>query len=119
MGVIRYIDYSTEPLPWGNMFEYVMHKDVAYRYEAEVRAIVTPPPTEELGLKKFMVDHCSLTADPNFRLYAPQIDVITLIDGIILHPKASKTYSAKVRKLCAAKGLPAPTPSRETAEPVY
>lgn len=119
IGVIRYIDYSTDRLPWGNMFEYIMHKDVMYRYEAEVRAVVTPPPTEELGLKKFLEDHFALTTNADFRLYAPKIDVTTLVDGIVLHPEASKTYASKVRKLCAAKGLPAPTPSRETAEPVY
>lgn len=119
MGVIRYIDYSTDRLPWGNMFEYIMHKDVTFRYEAEVRAVMTIPPNDELGLKEFLEDHFALTADPNFRLYAPKIDVTTLIEGIVLHPEASKAYAAKVRKLCAAKGLPAPTPSRETARPVY
>ncbi len=119
MGVIRYIDYSTDRLPWGNMFEYIMHKDITFRYEAEVRAIVTLPPNDGLGLQKFLEDHFALTANPNFRLYAPKIDAATLIHGIVLHPEASKSYAARVRKLCAAKGLPAPTSSRETAEPVY
>lgn len=119
IGLIRYIDYSTDRLPWGNMFEYIMHKDITFRYEAEVRAIMTLPPNDELGLQKFLEDHFALTTSPNFRYYAPKVDVNTLIDGIVLHPEASKTYAAKVRKLCAAKGLPAPTSSREAAEPVY
>lgn len=119
MGLIRYIDYSTDRLPWGNMFEYIMHKDITFRYETEVRAVVTLPPNDELGLQKFLEDHFALTANANFHLYAPKVDVTTLIDGIVLHPEASKTYATKVRKLCAAKGLPAPTSSRETAEPVY
>jgi hypothetical protein len=119
IGIIRYIDYSTDRLPWGNMFEYIMHKDITFQYEAEVRAVVTLPLNDELGLKGFLGEHFALTANPNFRIYAPKVDVTTLIDGIVLHPRASKTYAAKVRKLCAAKGLPAPTPSRETARPVY
>jgi hypothetical protein len=119
MGVIRYIDYSTDRLPWGNMFEYIMHKDITFRYEAEVRAVVTLPPNDELGLQKFLEDHFALAAKPSFCLYAPKVDVSTLIDGIVLHPEASKAYASKVRKLCAANGLPAPTPSRETAGPVY
>ncbi len=119
LGVIRYIDYSTDRLPWGNLFEFIMHKDITFRYEAEVRAIITPPPTEELGLQKFLKDHFALTANPNFRVYAPQLDITALIDGIVLHPEVSKSYAAKVRKLCEVNGLPAPTPSRETAKPVY
>lgn len=119
MGLIRYIDYSTDRLPWGNLFEYIMHKDVTFRYEAEVRAVVTLPPNDELGLQEFLKDHFALATNPNFRIYAPEIDVTTLIDGIVLHPEASKRYAAKVRSLCAAKGLPAPTLSREVAEPVY
>lgn len=101
------------------MFEYIMHKDSTFRYEAEVRAIVTPPATEELGLQKFLDDHFALTANPKFHVYAPKVDLITLIDGIVLHPEASKAYAAKVRKLCKAKGLPAPASSRETTDPVY
>jgi hypothetical protein len=119
MGIIRYIDYSTDRLPWGNLFEYIMHKDITFRYEAEVRAVVMLPPSDELGLQKFLEDHFALTAKPNFRLYAPKVDVNTLIDGIVLHPKASKNYTAKVRKLCAVQGLPEPKSSRETTEPVY
>lgn len=119
MGVIRYIDYSNDRLPFGNMFEYIMHKDITFRYEAEVRAIVTLPPNDKLGLQKFLEDHFVLTADPNFRVYAPQIDVTSLIDGVVLHPEASKTYAEKVRKLCIAKGLPAPVLSRETTQPIF
>lgn len=119
IGVIRYIDYSRDRLPFGNMFEYIMHKDITFKYEAEVRAVVTLPPNDELGLQKFLEDHFALAAKPNFRVYAPKVDARTLIDGVVLHPKASNAYAAKVRKLCAAHGLPAPTRSRETAEPVY
>jgi hypothetical protein len=119
MGVIRYIDYSKDRLPSGNMFEWIMHKDINFRYEAEVRAVVPLPPNDELGLQKFLEDHFALTANRSFHVYAPTVDVTTLIDGIVLHPDASKTYAAKVRKLCAAKGLCAAASSRETAEPVY
>jgi hypothetical protein len=119
IGMIRYIDYSTDRLPWGNMFEYIMHKDVTFRYEAEVRAVVTLPPNDELGLKEFLEDHFALTANTSFRFYAPKVDVTKLIDGIVLHPEASKGYATKVRKLCVARGLPSPTPSRETTGPIY
>ncbi len=119
IGVIRYIDYSRDRLPFGNMFEYIMHKDITFKYEAEVRAVVTLPLNDGLGLQKFLEDHFALAAKPNFRVYAPKVDARTLIDGVVLHPKASNAYAAKVRKLCVTHGLPVPTRSRETAEPVY
>jgi hypothetical protein len=119
MGVVRYIDYSTDGLPWGNMFEYITHKDIAYRAEAEVRAVVAAPLSQEVGLDRFLADHFCLTANPEFHLYAPRIDVTTLIQGVILHPEAPADFVAKVRDSCEAKGLPAPALSRQTTKPVY
>ena len=43
-GIVRYIDYSTEKLPFGNLFEYIMHKDRYYSYEQEVRGVAFPTP---------------------------------------------------------------------------
>lgn len=119
LGVIRYIDYSMERLPYGNMFEYIMHKDAYYKYETEVRAVITLPPNKELGLEEFEVDFFSLSNDDTFRIYAPRIDVGKLIQGIVLHPEAPEPFAARVRDLCAAKGLPAPTLSRETTKPQF
>ena len=119
MGIVRYIDYSTDRLPWGNMFEYIMHKDVAYGYEAETRAVVMPPPTKELGLDKFIADHFCLASDPDILFYAPKVDLKSLIQGITLHPEAPDDFVAKVRASCLTKGLPEPRLSRETTKPVY
>src|SRR5712691_1593487 len=49
MGMVRYIDYTNERLPTMNMFEYIMHKDIYYHFEREVRAVAFPPVVEELG----------------------------------------------------------------------
>lgn len=119
MGQIRYIDYSADSLPWGNMFEYIMHKDTYYRYESEVRVVATPPANEELGLNDFLKDHFALTANPEFRLYAPRVDPAALIEGIVLHPEAPDAFAATIRERCAAAGLPAPELSRGTARPVF
>lgn len=119
MGSIRYIDYSIDRLPFGNMFEHIMHKDNYYRYEAEVRAVVALPPTNAFGLDEFLVDHFNLADDENFRVYAPQLDVRKLIQGIVLHPKVSDDFAVEVRDLCSARGLPEPELSRGTKKPVY
>jgi hypothetical protein len=119
LGIVRYIDYTADSLPYGNMFEHIMHKDIQFAYEAEVRAVVTIPISEELGLHRLLEDHFTLTSNPDFRVYAPKIDVINLIHGIVLHPQASKTYAARIRRLCKTNGLPAPIASRETATPTF
>lgn len=119
MGVIRYIDYSTDRLPWGNMFEYIMHKDTYYGYEAEVRVVAVPPAAKEYGLDEFLRDHFCKTADPNFLLYAPPVNPAELLQGIVLHPEASDEFASKIRKLCAERNLPRPTLSRGTAKPRF
>jgi hypothetical protein len=119
MGIIRYIDYSTDSLPWGNMFEYIMHKDTYYRFEAEVRLVATPPVNEENGLKEFSADHFVLAANPDFRIYAPKVDPSKLIEAIVIHPEASDAFAESIRKRCAKAGLPDPEMSRGTAKPVY
>lgn len=119
MGVIRYIDYSTDRLPYGNMFEYIMHKDAYYTYEAEVRAVMVPPPSDEHGLQEFRADHFSLATNPDFLVYAPQVDVVNLIGGIVLHPEASEAFANRIRDICAERGLPEPVLSRETNKPRF
>ncbi|ESQ91676.1 hypothetical protein ABENE_10090 [Asticcacaulis benevestitus DSM 16100 = ATCC BAA-896] len=119
MGIIRYIDYASDRLPYGNMFEHIMHKDAYYRYEAEARAIVVPPPTTELGLNEFLVDHFRRTEEESFRVYAPRIDICKLIQGIVLHPKVPDAFAAEVRDICSTKGLPEPELSRGTKKAVY
>lgn len=119
MGLIRYIDYSTDRLPWGNMFEYIMHKDRYYGYEAEVRVVAVGPATKELGLNPFLKDHYCRTDDPSFLVYAPRVNPAELIHGIVLHPEAPEEFVIRISELCAERGLPGPTLSRGTAKPVF
>ena len=53
MGLVRYIDYATERLPSMNMFEYIMHKDIYYSYENEVRAVAASFIANEQWAKHF------------------------------------------------------------------
>jgi hypothetical protein len=119
VGLVRYIDYSTERLPTMNMFEYIMRKDAYYRFEQEVRAVAFPPAVEELRLADFRANLFESETTKAFLVYAPQIDTKKLIQGVVLHPDSPATHIAAVRALCAKHGLPVPELSRRTREPVF
>lgn len=119
MGIVRYIDYTVARLPSMNMFEHIMHKDINYRFEQEVRAVATPPAVRELGLDDFNRNHFELEAAKDFHVYAPPVHIKKLVHGIVLHPHAPDTYVGAVRDLCAATGLPAPAASRRTRDPLF
>ena len=53
MGEVRYINYARDRLPSMNMFEYIMHKDIGYSFEQEVRFVAFPPVIDGLGRADF------------------------------------------------------------------
>lgn len=119
MGMVRYIDYSTERLPTMNMFEYIMHKDAYYSFEREARAVAFPPAVEALGAGHFRENHYEMEASPGVLVYAPTVDLTRVIQGVVLHPEIPSEYEAKVIELCATHGLPHPERSRKNREPVF
>ena len=119
MGVVRYIDYATGRLPSLNMFEYIMHKDKYYGFEQEVRAVGVPPAVKELGLEDFIANRFELESIPGFLVYAPAVDLGKLIDGVVLHPNASDTFTQRVADLCSTHNLSPPERSRRTRTPSF
>jgi hypothetical protein len=119
MGVVRYIDYATDRLPSMNLFEYIMHKDSFYGFEREVRAVAFPPPIDELGRAEFLAHQFESSATPGFMVFAPPVTPAELIQGVVLHPRASKAFENAIADLCAKHGLAAPTASRSTRSPVF
>jgi len=119
IGLVRYIDYETARLPTMNMFEYIMHKDVYFAFEQELRVVATLPGHKELGQDDFLADRFELDAVEGFQVYAPQVKINKLVLGIVLHPKATEKYETTVRKLCDDNGLPAPVISRRSLSPQF
>jgi len=95
IGMIRYIDYATERLSTMNIFEYIMHKDIYYAFEREVRAVAFPP-VDDLGASDFQGSHFVSESDAEFIIYAPPIDLKRLVFGVVLHPDASPTFAATI-----------------------
>ena len=119
IGLVRYIDYSTERLPSTNLFEHIMHKDIYYSYENEVRAVAASFIAHEEWQTHFMQNHFEKENCKGFQVYAPEIDLINLIHGIVLHPEIDFKNEENVTSLCRKNGLPAPIVSRRRQEPVY
>ncbi|WP_453977977.1 hypothetical protein [Brevundimonas sp. Marseille-Q4549] len=120
LGVVRYLDYSSQPLPdRTNMFEWIMHKEALYAGECEVRAVIFPPHDEAYGLADFNAHHFTKIDDPNFRLFAPPINLSEIVQQVIIHPEAAPEFREKVEALCRSKGLPSPTQSRRHRTPVF
>jgi hypothetical protein len=115
MGMVRYIDYANERLPTMNMFEYIMHKDVYYRSEHEIRVVGWP----EIGGAHFHENFFEREKLSGAFCYAPPVDIIHLINGVVLHPEAPSIFESAVRTLCAENGLPEPRPSRSTRTPFF
>jgi hypothetical protein len=119
-GVVRYLDYSSQPLPTRtNMFEWIMHKEALYAGESEVRSVIVPPIDDAHGLADFQAHHFTKSDDPEFRLFAPRINLSEIIQEVILHPESTPEFRARVEALCSGKSLPMPTQSRRHRAPVF
>jgi len=40
IGIVKYIDYETESVPYGNSFNYFLHKRKSFEHERELRALI-------------------------------------------------------------------------------
>ena len=119
MGVVRYIDYATQRLPTMNIFEHIMHKDVHYSFELEVRAVANRPVVDELGLADFKQSIFETEDTKGCFVYSPFVNVRRLIHGVVLHPNATRDYAKVVDELCVSSGLPAPETSRRNRKPLF
>lgn len=109
LGMVRYINYKTDKLPSFNLFEYIMHKDINYEFENEVRAVAAPLTEAHWKSEEFNGHIFEMKKDSSFRVYAPVLNIKELIQKITLNPKASPDFINKVNGLCSNYGLPLPS----------
>lgn len=119
LGTVRYLDYSAARLPSMNMFEYVMHKDIYYDFEHEVRAVALAPAGIEPWASQFRENHFQSESTPEFLIFAPPVELSQLIHAVTLHPEASAAFEAEMMDLCAANGLAKPEASRKNRAPIF
>jgi hypothetical protein len=107
-GVVRYVDYAMSRLPTLNMLEYITHKNITFAHERELRAVALQPVVDGLGKDHFGKSHFVAVADSSFRVFAPCVNLGSLVNAVFVHQCASQQFEDKVSVLCSEAGLPQP-----------
>jgi hypothetical protein len=114
LGLVRYIDYDKHQLPSVNILQRITHKRHFFADEREVRAVICRIAPPEISSR--YIDPL-ITSDE--RGFLQPIDAPSLIEGIVLNPKASTAFATEVTEICAAQNLPKPEFSRIAGTPVF
>ncbi|CAA7389592.1 hypothetical protein [Chryseobacterium fistulae] len=94
---VRYIDFKTERMPMGNMNYPIIHKNIHYDYEKEIRLIHT------VNLDKGWIYDWK-SEENEFGKYI-DIDINELIDEIIISPNSPKWFFNLIENLCKTYNL--------------
>jgi hypothetical protein len=110
IGVVRYIDYSSDTAiaPIKNVYEDIMHKNLPYEFESEVRAVACSLSRDTQATMDFANHLFEREGDHDFKVFAPPINVVKLIDEVIIANQSGPKCRAKVKSICSNKGLPKP-----------
>lgn len=115
IGMVRYIDYTVDRLPTLNMLEYITHKNKCFEHEQELRAVAIHPLVEGLDQQHFRTHHFESEHDPSFRVFAPPVNLVNLLEEVSPHPDAPQLYIEQVKSLCNAFALPSPRHAKKCA----
>jgi hypothetical protein len=102
VGAVRYLNYQTEGLDFGNMFDYVMHKRHFYQYECEVRAVASAAePARSAALQDILANQVEGS-------FAPPVDVKAMVGEVVIHPEATQHFREEIAAICKEHALPPP-----------
>jgi hypothetical protein len=93
VGMVKYIDYESSPIPSGNILNYFMHKRRSFEHEKELRALI------------WGLSHDRLTGQPHWPIKSDlpgisvPVDVGALVDDVVLGPQCPAWVEALVRSL--------------------
>lgn len=116
IGMVNYKDYTEEHFSGTNILNYFMQKDVTYRFENEVRAIVIPLGLQGDDMEDFKSRHFALVEDHEVNFFVPIVDLSKLVELVVLHPDATKEFQLKVERYCNENGLVMPIKSRKSRD---
>jgi hypothetical protein len=95
--MVRYVDYDTEPIPFGNVFFPFVHKRLSFAHETELRAIIWS--REDVNKAQIADGAKSVTID-----VLPE----TLIKSVHVSPAAPKWFGQLVEQLLRRYALSIP-----------
>jgi hypothetical protein len=81
IGKVKYIDYSRDTIPPGNIFNPFLYKRKAFEHEKELRAVIMKFPSQQETVGKHLV-----FVDPKWFGIHVKTDLHILIDEIVVSP---------------------------------
>ena len=106
IGMINYIDYEKDVIPWNNIFQPLVHKNRSFDYEKELRVVLIKnirlelAKAQERGYER-IVDSIEFPVNG----IEAQIDLETLIETVVVSPKSKKWFEELVQSVTRKYGL--------------
>jgi hypothetical protein len=111
VGMVKYIDYESDTIPWGNMLAPTMYKRKSFEHERERRAVI------------WTLEHGKNTWEDNkFKdvsgLYVT-VDIPVLVERIFVAPTAASWVRALIDSLVRRFGYSIPVVQSSLADAVF
>jgi hypothetical protein len=114
LGKVNYLNYKTDHIPSVDMLAPFIHKQIAFKYENEIRVVIIIYPKDDKVINDF-----SKPSPMQNGLYVP-VNIDTVIERIYLAPSTLGWFSDLVSEICSKYGISKPIiPSELDELPVY
>jgi hypothetical protein len=115
IGLVRYVDYSSEWIPESNLLAPFMYKRKSFEHEKELRAVINLKETEEDGMRLSAAEE----DPPTGGIWVPT-DLHTLIEKVYVAPYAHKWFGELIRSVVRTYSLDKPViKSSLDDEPIF
>jgi hypothetical protein len=112
VGMVNYIDYEVDNIPFGNCLSPIMHKRKSFEHERELRAVIW---TMEHGKNDFG-DRNKFKGE--LGLYVP-VDIPALVERVYVAPTAPSWVRELIESLLKRFGYPISVVQSKLSEPVF
>lgn len=107
MGQVGYIDHDKDLIPWENVFEILVHKNVCFQHERELRVIIMKDTNKEMQKANLKCPAPTTFLEfPPEGIYA-KIILQNLIEKVVISPKAGKWFDELVQSITLKYGVSA------------
>ena len=94
IGKVKYIDYTRDTIPKGNLFNPFLYKRKAFEYESELRAVIMKFATQEETIGEHI-----LYVDPKWFGIHVNTDLDVMIDKIVVSPSVPDWFIDLVKSI--------------------
>lgn len=105
IGTVSYIDYKSQIIPEGNLYNFITHKRKSYEHECELRAVAWEVLSGELG-----GDEIRKNAN-QWGLWIP-VNLVNLIEEVYINPTSQKWVFSLMERVVERYGLKGEIPVR-------